>query len=266
MNPNITRTIYPVGLLLKDQTCLLVGGGKVAARKADGLLEAEAAVTVISPELDDHLARLAATGNITHLARAYAPGDTTGYALVFAATGDRIELLAVKAHGQGTGAVLQKILGFDALPADSFYVKKGSEAFAHTALLAAGLLSQVTGENQIVAQIKEALAVATQHQWAGGMLNEWIATALHISKEIRQAIPQDWLQGEIEDAAIQYLLAGTTPLHDLPPAGLAPVEVNVVEKEGASQMNKKDTACTSWKATCPQPTRSVGGPSPCRFL
>jgi uroporphyrin-III C-methyltransferase/precorrin-2 dehydrogenase/sirohydrochlorin ferrochelatase len=42
---------YTVALNIEGKRCLIVGGGSVAARKAHGLLEAGAAVTVISPLL-----------------------------------------------------------------------------------------------------------------------------------------------------------------------------------------------------------------------
>ena len=60
-----------------------------------------------------------------------------------------------------------------------------SSALTSASLLAAGLLSQMPGENHIVSQVKEALALATQRGWAGGLVAEWMAAALHISKDIR---------------------------------------------------------------------------------
>jgi siroheme synthase (precorrin-2 oxidase/ferrochelatase) len=42
--------IYPIGLIgLERRRTVVVGGGKVAARKVTGLLDAGAQVTVISP-------------------------------------------------------------------------------------------------------------------------------------------------------------------------------------------------------------------------
>ena len=46
---------YPISLKLRGKTCVVVGGGTVAARKVRGLLQAGASVVVISPMLDASL-------------------------------------------------------------------------------------------------------------------------------------------------------------------------------------------------------------------
>ena len=40
----------PVGLIVKNKKCLIVGGGRIALRKTLSLLEADASVTIVSPE------------------------------------------------------------------------------------------------------------------------------------------------------------------------------------------------------------------------
>jgi siroheme synthase-like protein len=64
--------------------CLVVGGGPVAARKAKGLLDCDALVTVIAPEVSSAMARLAP---LTIERRSYAKGNAKGYRLVITATG-----------------------------------------------------------------------------------------------------------------------------------------------------------------------------------
>jgi siroheme synthase-like protein len=46
---------YPITLQLKDRRVLIVGGGKVAARKARALIAASAKLSILSPSLDDSL-------------------------------------------------------------------------------------------------------------------------------------------------------------------------------------------------------------------
>ena len=76
---------YPIFLDLRSKPVLVVGGGKVALRKVKGLLEAEARVTVISPEIVGDLRELP----VAIVEREYRPADCVGQTLVFATTDDR---------------------------------------------------------------------------------------------------------------------------------------------------------------------------------
>ncbi|MBI2987055.1 MAG: hypothetical protein HYY45_09840, partial [Deltaproteobacteria bacterium] len=60
---------YPIFLELKDRHCVVIGGGAVAERKVDGLLQAGARVTVVSPSLTSKLAYLVSQGGVCHVAR-----------------------------------------------------------------------------------------------------------------------------------------------------------------------------------------------------
>ncbi|MEK3864943.1 NAD(P)-dependent oxidoreductase [Paenibacillus sp. FSL H7-0716] len=79
----------PIMLDCEGQPCVVIGGGVVAERKVSGLLEAGAAVKVISPSLTDSLDSLAEKGLLIWMDRTYAPGDLRGAFLVYAATNDR---------------------------------------------------------------------------------------------------------------------------------------------------------------------------------
>src|ERR1700676_1071340 len=78
----------PIFLDVAGRECMVVGGGEVAARKVESILEAGARVTVISPRLSPPMAAIVACGQVTHLARNYQPGDIRGCVLVYAATDD----------------------------------------------------------------------------------------------------------------------------------------------------------------------------------
>lgn len=87
--------VYPVGLLVRDRPCLVVGGGRVAGRKIASLLSCGAAVTVVAPEAHEALAVLAGSGGIEAIdgppldvqLREYRTGEAAGYRLVVTATG-----------------------------------------------------------------------------------------------------------------------------------------------------------------------------------
>jgi siroheme synthase-like protein len=79
---------YPVFLELAGRPCLVIGGGTVAERKVAALLDAGAAVTVVSPGLAPGLRALVDAGRLHHRARAYRPGDLAGFRLCLVATDD----------------------------------------------------------------------------------------------------------------------------------------------------------------------------------
>ena len=78
----------PIFLDVAGRECAVVGGGEVAARKVESLLEAGAHVTVVSPRLSPPLEAIVAGGLAVHIARGYARGDIRGCVLVYAATDD----------------------------------------------------------------------------------------------------------------------------------------------------------------------------------
>ena len=94
---------YPVSLNLEGRSCLVVGGGPVAARKASGLLACGATVTVIAPEVCDAMAELAELAPLSIERRPYATGDAAAYRLVVTATGISAVDGAVYADGEAAG-------------------------------------------------------------------------------------------------------------------------------------------------------------------
>jgi glutamyl-tRNA reductase len=131
-------------------------------------------------------------------------------------TCNRVELHAVASRAQAVIELAVRALQLDALAAGRFYVKGGYDAFRHSTLLAAGLLSQVPGEKHIVAQLKNALAQALEQAWAGSMIQHWQSAALHISKAIRHHTEGGLRQAEIEDLCIDYLVSNKNWQSDRP--------------------------------------------------
>lgn len=67
---------------------VVVGGGTIAARKVRRLLDANADITVVSPELHKSLQEAAAQGRIRHLTREFVADDLRAARIVIAATND----------------------------------------------------------------------------------------------------------------------------------------------------------------------------------
>ncbi len=78
--------LYPVNLNIEGRSCLIVGGGEVAARKIASLLSCGATVRVVSPECSPKIRTLAENGVVQWSQRLYQSGDMDGAFLVFAAT------------------------------------------------------------------------------------------------------------------------------------------------------------------------------------
>jgi glutamyl-tRNA reductase len=122
-------------------------------------------------------------------------------------TCNRVELFAVAPDEEGTRELLRRTLGFGALAPNEFYERRGFDAFSHSALLAAGLMSQTPGETHIVSQIKEALATAVGQGWAGGVMKDWMSKSFCVAKDIRAATQSLLKGGDVEDWVIRYLEA-----------------------------------------------------------
>ena len=323
------RDVFPACLLTGGRPCVVVGGGTVAARKVRSLLDAGAAVTVVSPALGSDLDSLAASSAVAHVPRAFEPHDIEGAFLVFAATDDRkvnrrvvacchergilccsvdanwtmgdfvspatlrdkglvvavstggrscrrsrllkesfarhlatvaavdlvvvgtshhhlaagkrephhlmgtrmqqagdmlrriwgmheffllntcnrIELVALAARDDSTERLMARVLGFDLLRKDEYYVKRGFDAFTHVAMVTAGMLSQTPGEHHIVAQVKEAVEAAVAAGWAGGTMQELLSSSLRVARDVRAATKPLLAEREIEDIAVEYMKA-----------------------------------------------------------
>jgi uroporphyrin-III C-methyltransferase/precorrin-2 dehydrogenase/sirohydrochlorin ferrochelatase len=87
----------PIFLDVREQPCLVVGGGEVAARKCALLARAGARVTVLAPQLGAALGAELAAGRVAHRAAIFRAEDLEGYALVIAATSDQAVNRAVAA-------------------------------------------------------------------------------------------------------------------------------------------------------------------------
>ncbi len=79
---------YPIFLNLTNQLSIIIGGGTIAEGKVTGLLEADAKVLVIAPEVTPAMKELAESGRVTWEQRTYRDGDLEGAAIAISATDD----------------------------------------------------------------------------------------------------------------------------------------------------------------------------------
>jgi siroheme synthase-like protein len=74
-------------LLFKEGlSCLIIGGGQVASRKIETLLEMPCDITIVAPNISDLVAEGVRRGFIRWREREYIRGDCKGFQLVVAAT------------------------------------------------------------------------------------------------------------------------------------------------------------------------------------
>ena len=107
----VAGPLYPVGLVVAGRRCLVVGGGRVAARKVESLLACGAQVTIVAPEVHEALSVLATSGAIAAIdgtpldvqLRPYRRGEAAGYRLVITATGDQSVDAVVHADAEAAG-------------------------------------------------------------------------------------------------------------------------------------------------------------------
>src|SRR5258708_18243572 len=90
----------PVFLKLQARPVVVVGGGRVAARKVELLRRTGARITVVAPELVDELRGLAAKGELQHIQAPFCASHVNGAVAVVAATGLTEVNAAVSAAAQ----------------------------------------------------------------------------------------------------------------------------------------------------------------------
>src|ERR1700761_7580817 len=77
---------YMVNLSLEGRAALVVGGGVIACRKAEDLLQAKASVTVVAPEICEEIVALAVQDRAQVFVRRYRSTDIGDSFIVIAAT------------------------------------------------------------------------------------------------------------------------------------------------------------------------------------
>src|SRR5258706_1398289 len=100
---------YPVYLNLTGRPAVVIGGGAIAEGKVLGLLEVDAQVTLIAPEVTPALYELIENKKITWEQRAYQQGDLEGAAIAISATDDREVNKRVWDEAQARGILINVV-------------------------------------------------------------------------------------------------------------------------------------------------------------
>ncbi|MEM8621665.1 MAG: NAD(P)-dependent oxidoreductase [Actinomycetota bacterium] len=167
------RFSYPICLDLDDVLVLVVGGGRIGARKADALVAGGARVRLVAADVSEHVDR-AAMHEVRE--RPFEPADLDGVRLVITATGDvdtdQTISAAARSAGIWTNAADQPVDCEFILPAiaRAGRVSASISTDGASPALARYLRDRVAELlTDDVASFAEELAMArTEHQAAGG--------------------------------------------------------------------------------------------------
>lgn len=111
--------LYPIFLKLDRKPVLVVGGGRVAERKINVLLDAGAHITVVSPQITDGIEKLATAHRIDLVRRKFEPTDLDRQSLVVASTADRRTNAEIAAAARERNIFINAV---DDPPSCDFYV------------------------------------------------------------------------------------------------------------------------------------------------
>lgn len=97
---------FPLFVPLENRNVVVVGAGTVALRRIRVLFPFGCAITVIAPEAEPELTKLALDGAVEWIPRPYCNGDCSGAYLVLAATNDRAVNHAVCLEAEQAGILV----------------------------------------------------------------------------------------------------------------------------------------------------------------
>jgi siroheme synthase-like protein len=86
MQSNEPRVLFPIFLRLSGRRCLVVGAGKIAEEKIEGLIATGAEIRVVAPEATQRIRALAREKKVHWAVRRFTLADLKGAFLVVAAT------------------------------------------------------------------------------------------------------------------------------------------------------------------------------------
>ena len=103
---NHARSFVTLAIAASELPCVVIGGGKVGARKAIALAEQGVQVRVVSPEISPRLRVFIAAGRIEWLRATYRSDHLDGARLVVAATSDAAVNAQIARDAQARGLLV----------------------------------------------------------------------------------------------------------------------------------------------------------------
>ena len=85
MKKSVNASFYPILVNLERFPCLIIGGGKVAYRKALSLQEFDANITIISPRICKPLLELSKKNKIQIIKKTYSKEFLKDFKIIFSA-------------------------------------------------------------------------------------------------------------------------------------------------------------------------------------
>jgi siroheme synthase-like protein len=105
----MSYTYLPISVSIKNKECLVVGGGNIALRKLENLLDYDTSITVVAPAVVPQIEQLAKDKKITLEQRDYRRPEAAAYGLVISATDDSGLNRKVYEDGQGSGTLVNVV-------------------------------------------------------------------------------------------------------------------------------------------------------------
>jgi siroheme synthase-like protein len=104
-NRDFDKTFMPIAVDVKDKKVLIIGGGKVAWHKVEGLSQFCNNIVIVGKEVSDQIKQ----SGITYFEKEYEPADLDGSVLVYAATNISELNERVKQDGHARGLLVNVV-------------------------------------------------------------------------------------------------------------------------------------------------------------
>lgn len=125
---------------------------------------------------------------------------------VLISTCNRTELYLSCTKDLNPGELLCQAVGADYAPYQDFFAtRSGNDAVQHVMEVAAGLRSRIWGEDQIISQVKEAIAIAREAGAADPVLETLFRSAVSAGKEVRTKVKLNAVPTSAASMAVDLL-------------------------------------------------------------